>query len=103
MSRSEIETDHEKPLAFFYFPVKEEMYEALKSLTWIEVGGGRDTGPVSSESLSVVGKSYKVAYKCIDGTFQVREAFRFLAEGLATLKLVSENGGQLVHLREDDE
>ena len=104
MTNLDIETDHEKHLKFFYFTVKEEMYEALRSLSWIEVTEGREKGDIESdEALKVVGKLYKVAYKCVDGSFQVREAYRFLCEGLASLKCVSESGGQLVEQREADE
>ena len=103
MNSPNIETDYEKHLNFFCFSVKQEMYEAIQSLSWIEVGDGRDTGIESTESLVVAGKTYKVAYKCVDGTFKVREAYRFLCEGLATLKRICESGGLLTEVREDDE
>ena len=103
MSNPSIETSHEKHLQFFCFSVKQEMYETLRNLNWIETADGRDTGIESDESLVVAGKQYKVAYKCVDGSYKVREAYRFLCEGIASLKRVSESGGQLVELREADE
>jgi hypothetical protein len=44
-----------------------------------------------------------IAYRGKNGAFQVREAFRFLAEGLAGLEATSMNGGYLVNEVFDDE
>ena len=96
-----METDHEKTETFFSFPVNKEMYETIKGLSWVRAAPGRDQTLESDESLETLdGYHYKIAYRCTDGSFVVREAYRFLCEGLATLRRVSESGGLTTELRE---
>lgn len=97
-----METNHEKSETFFFFPVTEEMYESIKGLSWVRTAAGRDKPLESDESLETSdGYHYKIAYRRTDGSFVVRGAFRFLCEGLAVLKQVSEAGGLTTELRQE--
>jgi len=96
-----MESNHEKSDTFYSFSVTEEMYTALKALPWVRTAAGRVKQLESDESLETAdGYHYKIAYRLTNGTFVVREAFRFLCEGLAGLKRLSESGGILTELRE---
>ena len=94
----------EKHEYFFWFEVSSEMYETIKGLPWVESSEPRETPKLGIESLKVVGKNFKVAYAHQDGTFTVREAYRFLCEGLVGLKNNCESGGFLTEIKyKDDE
>ncbi|TWU41196.1 hypothetical protein Q31b_26350 [Novipirellula aureliae] len=85
------------------FFVSQEMYDAIKALPSIEPAKAREDEGMDKESLKVVGKNYKVAYCEHNGVHQVREAYRFLAEGLASLEAVSLIGGHPVNEYLNDE
>ncbi|TWU37930.1 hypothetical protein Q31b_47190 [Novipirellula aureliae] len=95
--------DYDKVERFNTFFVSQEMYDAIKALPWIEPAKAREDEGMDKESLKVVGKNYKVAYCGHNGVHQVREAYRFLAEGLASLEAVSLIGGHLVNEYLNDE
>ena len=90
-------SDREKSLQFNTFFVSKDMYEAIKSLPWIETSKPRNDEGMDIESLKVVGKQFKVGYCGTNGIFQIREAFRFLAESLAGMEKISLTGGFLVN------
>ena len=95
-------TDREKNLWFNTFYVTKEMYEAIKTLPWVETSKPRLDEGMDLESLKVVGKKFKVGYCGTNGIYQIREAFRFLAESLASLEQLSMNGGFLVNRYYDE-